>query len=95
MQYCLNINLNDPSCSIDQVLDIVREQVCINDLAADIWGDECVFLKIIGTNNTTSFGVLPFQFINDLSHDYRKHQLEKLQEVTFQAQISKSIESAH
>ena len=81
-------NLNDPSCSIDQVLDIVREQVCLNDLAADIWGDECVFLKIIGSNNTTSFGVLPLQFINDLSHDYRKHQLEKLQSLFEQGLLS-------
>jgi len=72
-------NLNDPSCSIDQILDIVREQVCLNDLATDIWGDECVFLKVIGSNNTTSLGVLPLQFVNDLSRDYRKYQLEKLQ----------------
>lgn len=72
-------NLNDSSCSIDQILDIVRDQVCLNDLATDVWGDECVFLKLIGCNNTVSFGVIPLQFINDLSHDYRKHQLEKLQ----------------
>ena len=72
-------NLNDSGCSIDQVLDILRDQVCLNDLAADIWGDKCAFLKVIGCNNTTSFGVIPLQFINDLSSDYRKHQLEKIQ----------------
>lgn len=72
-------NLNDTSCSIEQILDVVREQVCLNDLATDIWGDECVFFKIIGNNNTTSFGVIPMRFINDLSRDYRKHQFIELQ----------------
>lgn len=72
-------NLNDSGCSIDQILDILRDQVCLNDLAADIWGDRCIFLKIIGQTDTTTCGVLPLQFINDLSPDYKKHQLEKLQ----------------
>lgn len=72
-------NLNDTSCSIEQILDVVREQVCLNDLATDIWGDECVFFKVIGNNNTTSFGVIPMRFINDLSRDYRKHQFIELQ----------------
>lgn len=81
-------NLNDPRCSIEQILDVVREKVCLNDLAADIWGDECVFLKLIGSNNTTSFGVLPLKFVNDLSRDYRKHQLEKLQSLFDQGLLS-------
>ena len=74
-------NLNDPGCSIEQVLDKLREHVCLNDLAEDIWGDKCIFLKLIGCNDTTSFGVLPQQFVDDLSSDYRKQQLEKLQQL--------------
>ena len=72
-------NLNDPIHSIDHILDIVREQVCLNDLAADVWGERCIFLKIIGCNNTTSFGVLPSPFVNDLTRDYRSNMLGKMQ----------------
>lgn len=72
-------NLFDSECNIDLILDILREQVCLNDLASEIWDDKCVFLKLIGCNNTTSLGVLPLQFINDLSRDYRKKLLDTLQ----------------
>lgn len=72
-------DLNDSNCSIDAILDVVRNEVCFNDVAADVWGDKCVFLKVIGSNSTTSSGVLPLQFINDLTSDYRKKLLEKLQ----------------
>lgn len=72
-------NLFDSGCNIDSILDILREQVCLNDLASEIWGDECVFLKIIGCNDTTSVGVLPLQFVNDISSEYRKKLWDTLQ----------------
>lgn len=92
-------DLNDSNCSIDAILDIVRNQVCFNDVATEVWGDRCVFLKVVGSDSTTSSGVLPLQFINDLTPDYRKSLLEKLQSLyeqgllpETQIEISKSGE---
>ncbi len=84
-------NLNDSNCSIEQVLDILREQVCLNDLAMDVWDDECVFLKIIGHNDTTSVVVLPLKFINDLSPDYRKLHLETLRSLYDQGVLPETL----
>lgn len=83
-------DLNDSNCSIDAILDIVRNQVCLNDVAAEVWGERCVFLKVVGSDNTTSSGVLPLRFVNDVTPDYRKKLLEKLQSLYEQGLLTET-----
>lgn len=83
-------DLNDLNCSIDAILDIVRNQVCLNDVAAEVWGERCVFLKVVGSDNTTSSGVLPLQFVNDVTPDYRKKLLEKLKSLYEQGLLTET-----
>lgn len=62
----------------DDILEILRGEVSLNELARVCWEEEELFLKLELENGTFTYGPIPMFFVNNCEKEYKKTHLDVL-----------------
>lgn len=62
----------------DDILEILRGTVSLNELSRECWNEEDLFIKLESKNETFTYGPIPRNFANNCEKKYKKRHLEVL-----------------